>query len=70
MSSLQAESMFTVAGNVVLVTGGSRGLGKMVNTAPARNKKVQSFVSPDRLRIRQKRHKCESPNSWRLSVLN
>lgn len=30
MSALQVENLFAVAGKVVLVTGGSRGIGKMV----------------------------------------
>lgn len=68
MSTLQAESLFAVAGKVVLVIGGSRGVGKMVSTVLAR--KVQPFIFPDRLRLRQKRRNCEFPNSWRLSVSN
>lgn len=68
MSSLQAESLFAVAGKVVLVTGGSRGIGKMVSTAPART--VQPFIFPDCFRFRQKRRNSESSNSWQLSVLN
>jgi NADP-dependent 3-hydroxy acid dehydrogenase YdfG len=50
MSSLQAESLFTVAGKVVLITGGSRGIGKMVSAAPPR--KAQLLMFPDCLRIR------------------
>jgi hypothetical protein len=34
MNSLHVESLFGVAGKVVLVTGGSRGIGKMVSTLP------------------------------------
>jgi len=30
MSALQVENLFAVTGKVVLVTGGSRGIGKMV----------------------------------------
>jgi hypothetical protein len=30
MSSFKVENLFNVAGKVVLVTGGSRGIGKMV----------------------------------------
>lgn len=62
MSSLQAESLFAVGGKVVLVTGGSRGIGKMVSTACAR--KVQSLIFPDCLCFRQKWCNCESANSW------
>ena len=62
MSSLQAESLFTVAGKVVFITGGSRGIGKMVNTGAC--KKSTLLMFPDCLRLRQKRCNCDSANSW------
>ncbi len=35
MSSFQVENLFNVKDKVVLVTGGSRGIGKMVNLRPS-----------------------------------
>lgn len=35
MTSFQLDNLFNVKGKVVLITGGSRGIGKMVRTAPS-----------------------------------
>lgn len=58
MNSLQAQSLFSVTGKVVLVTGGSRGIGEMVSTARA--SKAPLLTSSDCLRLRQKWRNRES----------
>lgn len=56
MSTLHVENLFAVAGKVVLVTGGSRGIGKMVcpKNLTARGGKDLVFLA-DCLRIREER---------------
>lgn len=57
MSSLQVQNLFGVTGKVVLVTGGSRGIGKMVSRVQAPTIRASNTFGTDCYRVCQKRCK-------------